>query len=489
VLLSHTLRYLPAQLLAPLAQLLSMLLWTHWLTPQHMGIFTLATVTQEMAYLLSLNWFSLYALRFQPAAEDRSAVRRYLGTENFMMLGASAVALVISGVSAWLWADPQDLWFALGALAAYFVTRSASSHYAERARAQSSFWAYSLLQTLGPLGGLFIGLVAVSYWRADAWALLYAYALAQLIGLVLALPRIGMLTNSLRPDREFMRGALRYGPPLIALGVLGWVGENYIRYLVQWREGAATLGLMIVGWALGRRCASVASMLVTTAAFPLASRLLNEGRRDEALQQVKNNAALLLSVLVPVTAGLMMLGPTLIALAVAEEYRLISSELLAVSMLAGAIRNLHIHVTDQWMKLEQRFAMVARVEILEIVACVAASWVGLVTYGLHGAVWGQAVGSTLALVMSVIWAKTQLGFIWPRVETVKILLATALMTALLLSLPNWSSMVGLLTYSILGGLVYAMAMGALFWPELKRQWRKRRPAQAYQPAPDTQASI
>jgi O-antigen/teichoic acid export membrane protein len=254
---------------------------------------------------------------------------------------------------------------------------------------------------------------------------------------------------------------------MIALGVLGWVGENYIRYMVQWREGAATLGLMIVGWALGRRCASVASMLVTTAAFPLASRLLNQGRRDEALQQLRNNAALLMAVLVPITAGVMVLGPTLVALAVAEEYRQVTAELLALSVFAGALRNLHMHITDQLMVLERRFAMVARVDVVEIALCVAFSWVGLVYHGLHGAIWGQALGSALSLMLSMYWARTHLQFDWPRSESLKILAATGVMSAALLGLPTWSHVAGLVAASVLGALVYVLTLAVLFHSELK----------------------
>ncbi len=56
MLIAHTLKYLPAQLLAPLAQVASVVLWTHWLAPQEMGVFTLVSVTQEMAYLGCLGW-------------------------------------------------------------------------------------------------------------------------------------------------------------------------------------------------------------------------------------------------------------------------------------------------------------------------------------------------------------------------------------------------------------------------------------------------
>ena len=468
MLIQHTLRYLPAQLLSPLAQLLSMVLWTHWLSPQDMGVFTLVTVTQEIAYLLCLNWFSVYALRYLPPAQDREGLRRYLVSENVVVAAGTAAGVGVAGVTAWALAGDGEGLAAAAAIAAYFVTRSASAHYAERARAQSAFMAFTWLQTAGPVGGLGIGLLVMQHVQADAWALLWAYALAQAAGIALALPSLGMRWQWAAPDRVLLAAAARFGAPLIGLGVLGWIGENYIRYLVQWTEGAAALGLMIVGWALGRRCASVASMVVTTAAFPLASRLLNEGRREQALQQLRTNAALLVAVLVPVTVAVELLGATLVRLTVAEEYRALTTQMLALSVFAGALRNLHMHVTDQLMVLERRFGMVARIDVFEITVCTLASLAGLKLGGLHGAVIGQAFGSALALLLSVHWARTRLGFVWPVAETLKVLAASAMMALALHALKAPQTLQGLILAVLVGSLAYAAAMAALFWPDLRR---------------------
>jgi O-antigen/teichoic acid export membrane protein len=468
VLIQHTLRYLPAQLLSPLAQLLSMVLWTHWLAPSQMGIFTLVTVTQEIAYLVCLSWFSVYALRYLPPQEDAPAMQRYLGTENVVVLASVLTGFVVAAGTAWSLAALPDRWIATLAIGAYFVTRAASQHYAERARAQSAFVAYTWLQTAGPVGGLLLGLLAMQQFQADAWTLLLAYAAAQLGGIALALPLMGMQWRLLAADRQLLKAAAAFGAPMLGLGVLGWVGENYIRYLVQWREGAIALGLMVVGWALGRRCASVASMLVTTAAFPLASRMLNAGRRDQALLQLRVNATLLLAVLVPVTVGVELLGGALVALTVAEPYQRLTSELLGLSMFAGALRNLHIHVTDQLMVLERRFGMVARIDVFEIAACTFASLVGLALSGLQGAVMGQALGSALALLLSVSWARTRLGFDWPTSETLKILGASAVMALALQALKVPHTVEALLAASLGGAMVYGACLAILFWPDLRR---------------------
>lgn len=471
MLIQHTLRYAPAQLLSPLAQLLSMVLWTHWLTPQQMGVYTLVTVTQEIAYLVCLSWFSIYALRYMPGAEDRDGMARYFSTENAVLVFATAAAVVMAGVTAWALSESGEGWRAALAIAAYFTTRSASAHYAERARAQSSFKAFTWLQTAGPVGGLALGWAAMERLQADAWWLLLAYAAAQALGLLAAWTSMGMRWRWGPPDRELLRAAAAFGAPMIGLGVLGWVGENYIRYIVQWVDGAAALGLMVVGWALGRRCASVASMLVTTAAFPLASRLLNEGRREEALAQLRVNAALLVAVLVPVTVGVELLGPALVSLTVAPEYRELTATLLGSSVFAGALRNLHMHVTDQLMVLERRFGMVGRIDVVEIGLCTLATLAGLMLTGVHGAVLGQALGSAVTLWLSIVWAK-RLGFGWPSSETLKVMLASTLMAVVLWWWKPAASWQGLVEGTLLGSFTYGLAMAALFWSDVRRLLRR-----------------
>lgn len=476
MLISHTLRYLPAQLLSPLAQLASMVLWTHFLAPAEMGVFTLVTVSQEIAYLVCLGWFSVYALRFLPPDSDVAGRARYLGTENSVVLASVLASAVAAAVSSLFLPEGHHSLGLLAAMAAFFASKALNAHYAERARAQSSFLAYSLVQLAGPVGGLLLGWLAMRWLAPSASVLLGAYALAQTLGTVLAWPGLGMVWRLPRPDGQLLRDAFGFGGPLLLLAVLGWMAENYLRYLVQWHSGPAALGLMVVGWALGRRCASVASMLVATAAYPLASRLLNEGKRAEALAQMRTSAALLLAVLLPVTAGVEALGPALVAVTVAAEYRQVTTELLGLSMLAGAVRNLHMHVTDQIMVLDRRIRMAAEVDVVEIVACAACSLAGLVWWGLPGAVAGQAVGSLLTLALSMWWAQKHLGFRWPWADTARILLASLVMAGVLTGVHPDASLWGLLGGTVLGGVVYLLVMALLFAPLLRRWWARRQGA-------------
>lgn len=468
MLIRHTLLYLPAQLLAPIAQLASMVLWTHWLLPAEMGVFTLVTVAQEVAYLVCLGWFSIYALRYLPPPEQADAHRNYLGTENATVLASLFGSVVSAALVVTTLPEAHVHWTDVGVVSAFFATKALNAHYAERARAQSAFLAFTALQTAGPVGGLALGWLAMQQVEPSATVLLGAYALAQGLGCLLALPGLGMSWRLPRPDLGLLKAAMAFGGPMLGLSALGWVGENYIRYLVQWVSGAETLGLMVVGWALGRRAASVASMLVTTAAFPIASRLLNEGKREEALAQLRTNAILLIGVLLPVTVGVELLGGLLVSMVVAADYRQITTELLGLSMAAGAVRNLHMHVTDQLMVLERRVGMLARLDTFEILACTAASLAGLLLWDVRGAVIGQGVGSLLALALSIHWARRHMGFEWPWAATAKIIAACGVMVLALALLPEQADLGGLVLASGLGALAYGLTTLALFRPDWRR---------------------
>ncbi len=476
MLLRHTLLYLPTQLLSPLAQLGSMILWTHWLAPEAMGMFTLVSVMQEMAYLTCLGWFSTYALRYLPSGAQPDALKRYLATENVVVLACLVMSMVVAIPATLTLPQAEHHIGTFLAVGLFFATRALNAHYGERARAQSSFVSYAVLQLAGPVGGLLLGWMALQRIEASAQVLLLSYALAQLVGSLLALPGLGMHWRLKAPDATLLRQALAFGAPVLGLSALGWVAENHVRYLVQWQSGAAALGLMIVGWSLGRRCASVAAMLVTTAAFPLAARLLNEGRHDEALRQLRVNAALMLAVLVPVTVAMQLVGPDLAALAVAPAYRDITGQLLGLSVLAGMLRNLHVHATDQLMLLHRRMRMIAHVSVIEILACGLASMLGLWLKGVHGAVIGQAVGSTLALGVSLWWARSQLGFRWPWMDTARIVAASGVMAAALLAWHPHAGVLGLVQWVAWGAVVYLLACAMLFQAVLRQQWRLQRMA-------------
>jgi peptidoglycan biosynthesis protein MviN/MurJ (putative lipid II flippase) len=149
---------------------------------------------------------------------------------------------------------------------------------------------------------------------------------------------------------------------------------------------------------------------------------------------------------------------------------------LGMSVLAGALRNLHMHTTDQLMVLDRRIGMLAKLDVFEIVLCALCSLLGLMTAGLMGAVAGQALGSAATLALSLWLAQRHLGFAWPWAASAKVVLASAVMLLALYALHASHDMLGLGLASAVGALVYGAACALLFAPQWRAAWAARRKA-------------
>ncbi|MET4632592.1 lipopolysaccharide biosynthesis protein [Kaistia defluvii] len=458
MLIRQTIRYLPAQLLSPAFQLLSMVVWTYFLPPGEMGSYVLITASQEFAYLIALSWFSVYALRFMPFERGRSERSDFLHTEAAIIALSVPISLIAALATVAIIDETQVSLQTVLITAFFFATRGINTHYSERARAQSNIFAYTMLQIVGPILGFGFGLALLTWWQPTSEALILAYGVAQLIANLVAAPLIGFAILPRRIDSAILRAAFAYGGPILLLYGLGWIAENNFRYVIGHISGAAAFGLMAVGWGLGRRCASFGAMLVAAAAFPIAARLLNEGKRTEALAQLATNAALLIGVMAPTVVGIAMISTPATDLLIAEPYREMTKAILGLSALAAAIRFLHVHVSDQIFILEKRLSYAGIVDIVEIVAAVILTIAGLLLHGPVGAVIGTALGSAMAAIVSMYLAMRKLDFVPPVLDIVKVLAATGAMALGLAAIPTAQSIPALVLTILYGMFVYAVAI-------------------------------
>ncbi|BCP51877.1 hypothetical protein K32_04940 [Kaistia sp. 32K] len=482
MLIRQTIRYLPAQLLSPAFQLLSMVVWTYFLPPAEMGSYMLITATQEFAYLIALSWFSVYALRFMPFERGRAERSAFLHTEAAIIWISIPISLIAAVATIRIIDVTHLTWQTVSIIAFFFATRGINTHYSERARAQSNILAYTMLQILGPILGFGLGLALLIEWQPTGEALILAYGIAQMIANLVAAPMIGIAVLPRRIDTVILKAAFAFGGPMLVLYGLGWIAENNFRYVVSHVSGAAVFGLLAVGWGLGRRCASFGAMLVAAAAFPIAARLLNEGKREEALKQLSTNAALLIGVMAPTVAGIAMISAPATDLLIAEPYREMTKAILGLSALAAAIRFLHVHVTDQIFVLEKRLRYAGIVDVVEIVAAVALTAAGLLAYGPVGAVIGTALGSLLAAIVSLYLAMAKLDFVPPMRDIAQVAAATAAMAIGLAVLPTATSVTGLVLTILFGMAVYAAAILVAYRGEargiLERRLSRRAQASA-----------
>ncbi|WP_439541982.1 lipopolysaccharide biosynthesis protein [Hyphomicrobium sp.] len=465
MLLRQTLQYFPAQFLGPVFQFVSILTWTHYLSPTDLGLVALVTAVQELSLAATLGWFTHYTLRY--AASFQGAAKTYLDTETFVILLSGTVTMLIV-LSMPAFVDAKWTWPLLAAAVLQSVGRVAVAQLSDRTRTWGDPISYSILQIGWPVGGFLIALVLVLFVQPSATAVLAGYAIAQAAALVVVLTRIEKGRAPQHFARELLRKAATYAAPLVIGTVLIWVANNGIRFVVEWRDGAAAVGLVSVGWSVGLRIASVAAMVVTAAGFPLALARARDGGPSAGQAQLARNGLLLAAVLAPSAAGLWMIAGALVPLFVGAQFQEVTAAILPASILAGAARNFRIHCGEQVFLLHERPVVPLINDAVDAAAALLLGGFGLWYAGLPGLVAGAAVGAVVSLAVTMIWAWWDHGFAIPGPDVIRIGIATALMMAVIWTLPTAGSVLALGFVVAAGAAVFAAAMAALYPAERRK---------------------
>src|ERR1700742_2396300 len=156
MLFRNTLLYLPAQIIGPLFQLVSVVVWTHVASEASLGAITLVTATHELLQTVFLVWWSQYALRFFGGFQDEDQADRFYRTENAVLLLSVAVqSVVVLGILHSVIAPGSGIGMAV-AVVGYVVSRTYNLYLAERARVRHEIVVYPLQHRPGPVLGFFL---------------------------------------------------------------------------------------------------------------------------------------------------------------------------------------------------------------------------------------------------------------------------------------------------------------------------------------------
>ena len=460
MLIYQTLLYLPAQLLGPAFQFLAAVAWTHYLSPSEYGVVALVVAAQELVFYLCLYWWSHYTTRYYAAHQQDDSTARYQPTDNAVILANVFLQTLAACIALWLSDAAQDAGL-LAATVVFTVTRSITAHLAERARASGRIAAYTFAQTVGPVLGCLIGFGAILEGHANATAVLAGFALAQTLALPILWRTLGLGT-AIGLDRGILAIAIRFGAPLLGAGVVAWLSVNGLRVVVDKFDGAAAVGLVSVGWSLGQRATSVAAMLVTAAAYPLAVHRAVTHSRTAALMQLSQSGALLLGIIAPVMVGLLIVNRTAVELVIGKDFQSLTLAVLPIAVISGAIRNLRLHYADQTFLLCERTDIALMVCVFEALITLPLCILGLFKGGLVGACLGCLAGHIIAALVTFVVAVRQFSLPVPWAQFGKIVLATMLMAALLHASPWPPTRLGLVLEVLSGGLFY-VAIVALFY--------------------------
>ncbi|QNG48482.1 lipopolysaccharide biosynthesis protein [Sphingobium yanoikuyae] len=463
--LRQTALYLPAQILAPVIQFASILIWTHLMSPRDMGVVTLAFAVQEVSFVLFFGWWQRYTLRFLRGFEGSQYRIDFLRSETAAVLLSSLLQiLALVPVIIWLVGEARTLLFVLITL--FIVTRSLSNYVADRARANADITLYSLIQICGPVFGFIIGVPMLFRFGSSPNAVFVGFAIAQIIGLFAAVLMSDFLKCRPRINHDIFRTAITFGGTVMIATLLATLALNVPRFIVSGTLGLKAMGVFAVGYSLGLRASSFAVTLVTAGAYPLVVKRMEMEGKEAAFMQLQQNMVLVALAVMPVAFGLIGVNRLAVDVLVDEQYRAVTYAVLPLATVGGLFRYLRAHTSDQVFLVCLKPAYATWVALVDIVVAILSTWVGVKTMGLPGAAVGPLISGLFTFTASFVFSYAHFGFRPPFGEFGRILLVSAVMCAVVRLLPVPKNATGLAAAVIAGGFLYCFGI-ALTLPKAR----------------------
>lgn len=467
VLIRHTILYLPAQLLGPLILFGTVAAWTHWLPPTDYGVVALIVAAQDLIFLGTVFWWTHYTMRYLGHFNTTDERSRFDATELVVLAGSGLLQAAAAVLAVVLMNATFTFGFIVAAIV-FIVTRSVLVHLGERARSAGQIFPYTLAKVGSAVLGLGLTYLGVHLIEATATVVLGGLALAQIVslGILWVQLKMGQSVRLAQIDSAILRSAASYGLPLLVSGVIGWVGINGLRPLIDWVAGAEAVGLLAVGWGLGQSLVSVVALTVTTAAYPLAVKHMSAGAPERALDQLAMNGVILWGVLAPTFVGAVILTKPLVELTIGAQYQETTLVVLPLAIAAATIRNMRAHFADQIFMLMARPRPLLVVNVVEALATLIFAYYGFRIGGLPGACAGCLAANALGLMLSIALGTVKLALRLPISAGLRIAVAALAMGYSVSLIDPEASLWTVMIIITSGCISYLTALIFLFWQEL-----------------------
>ncbi|ACB96231.1 lipopolysaccharide biosynthesis protein [Beijerinckia indica] len=461
-----TLLYLPAQLTGPLLQFLSVVIWAQTLSPAEVGVVTLIIALQEILFAALLMWWSHYMLRNIRKFSLNNSRSTFLKTELFAVAVSVFMQIVVSITIIAVYFDKNIIIPSYYIIVAFMISRSMSNYISERARAESMISLYSIMQILSPGLGLFISMVFLKFWQANAAAVLLGFTIAQFVSLAIGFVICDFGRAVPYLDKQILIQALKFGIPVMIASTIALVALNAPRFIVDHLVGIEAAGVFAIGYSLGLRASNFAVMLVTAGAYPLVVKKMVEEGLESAYEQLRKNIILVTIVVCPVAAGLIAINHDLIMLIVGKQFQEATFQVLPFTALAGLFRYLRGHTTDQVFLINSKPIYTTIISVLDLAMALVSAFIGVYLFGLVGGALGPMVSGFTTLIVSFLLCKG-FGFRPPVSAMSLACVSAALMALPIYYLPHTVNWLLLAIKVITGAAIYVLLIALLMPSERK----------------------
>jgi O-antigen/teichoic acid export membrane protein len=403
MLLRSTLILGPSIIFPRLAAFLIVLILTHRLQAEELGLYTLVILAGEAIDMTGSNWirFSLLRLDISNPGGWRAGLRR----SYVLFMGSIIVEILASaGVSRTLAAE--RFWGFLFAVGAYVISNGMLRVGLTSLQMRQKNVTYSAIEVSRAILQISVVLLLI---LAIPYPTYFDFALAtSAVSLGLSVVAIGLGRSGIGEETSNSPGywdRLRYGSSLILLMLTTYIVTASDRFFLKAIDGAALVGLYAAAYLLGRQPIDIVSNAINQGGFPELMKRFDQGGLLAAEEFIGETFDLFALLVFSTFAALCGTAPAIAAALLPQAYRATATTLIPLIAAGGSLFAIKSLVFDNIFHMYRR-------NWLQLASYIPAAGVSLICaftlvkpWGATGAAVTAVAGMAAGLGGSVIMTR------------------------------------------------------------------------------------
>ena len=468
MLLKNSGIYLIAKIIPGLMAFIALSVYTHLLTPEQFGVYTLIFTAALFLNATIFNWLPVGLMRFWPGGVYPEDV--FISTMG-VLYRCLSLFVIFSVVIIAFMVETKNIPYVLAGLILLggFVSHRFGLMLKSAQMQPKSYTAliisYSVLALLFGASFAYLGLGSLG--------LLLGVAAGMWIPSLVLTAKVWFKFDAQLFSPALAQKLFFYGLPLAASFLLDQITNVSDRYMLAWFSGEAEAGRYAVGYDLAGNSILMIMNAVNLAAYPMIVKLLDTQGKEAALAYFKTYAILLLGISVPSVVGLSLVGPNLVDLLIGPEYK--ASVTLLLPWVSSAIFFMgvgafYVHLPFQ---LGNHSAGIFKIAGIVAALNLLLNYYLIPILGMQGAAISTLLSFMVSVILGFIFGRRVFPIPFPAKDFLKILFSALLMALCLYVLKDLRGWLWLLLQLLSGLSVFLVTSYVLNIGEIRKLLAER----------------
>ncbi len=455
-------QYIPSAIIPALVSLISVPLFTRYLSPDAWGNYVLVLNATELLTTISVSWLSSSIVRFYEQSLQDNKTSRFIST--VIVSGLLSVFSFIGLAFTFLFAIkkklPEDFLLVAISIGLWlFAIKAIGNLLQSIFKAKRKVSLYSGLASWQSISGFGFGFIFVGLLGWGFEGLLFGSALGLTIGVILfSFALRDQLFRIKATSLRLVKSMFMYGFPIVAGDISYWFLRLADRYILTLFRGTYEVGIYSVGYDLSDKALGLLISLLAISSWPLTIQIWERKGEQATSAFLTQLMRLFLLLCVPAVIAVSLLREPLMSVMTDELYfegnRIVPLIMLSVFFFGF----------QRWFQvvpaLYKKTRFIAIAILSGAVLSIVLNFIFTPSFGYHASAIINVISYAFVTLLMIFFSRSLLVWKFPFDSLAKSLISSAFMAAgivgiISIHMPDWLKLVVSIPF---GAVLYLIAL-------------------------------